>query len=337
VKIQIGERTYPVARYLVHASRIGGWTADVEIAANDVAPGPCVLGGWRGTVRTVNVNGSLAVLDVRAGDDALDAATTSRHWAATMPASTVIGTLAAEAGTTAVAAGSLASWRAYGGTLRAELVRLAQWLAAGSWYVDEASGSVVVGQRAGGALDAPGRYTGAGGVWRAYAVAPEADLAVLVGGTVDGVAVERACYAWTGQGTPVAELYAPEATATRSVGAIMGGTVEAETDSRATIVLDDGTRLGDVPLYFMPGVRAVVPAGCRVLVADLGGDPRAPVAFCAPFDSVPAGDLGQALRVGDVIMFPVSPNAVPTPQPIELAPSVSGYGPPGSGGSRVLL
>lgn len=337
MRITIGPRGLNVARYAVRASAIGGWSADVEVPSADVSPGPCVLGGWRGTVRTVNVRGSLSVLDVRGGDDALDTRTTPRHWASAMPAASVLATLAAEAGTTGSADGTLATWRAMGGTLRQELARLAQWLAAGSWYVDELTGSVVVGQRSAAAVAAPGRLLDAGGVWRAYAVAPDADLAVLAGATVDGVAVARTVHAWTGTGVPVVELYAPDAAARPPAGTIQGGTLQAESGDRATIRLDDGTVLGDVPLWFSAGIRAVVPRGVRVLVADLGGDPRAPIAFCAPFDAVPDAELGQALRVGDVIMMPVGSAGVPTPTPIALAPQIQGYGAPGTGGSRVKL
>ena len=336
--IEIGGRVYQCSRYTVRAFELGGWSADVEVAADDVPAGACVLGGWRGTVRTVTRNGAVARLDVHAGDDALDAATTARHWAAAMPASSVLAALAAEAGTAASGPAdvTLATWRAMGGTLRAELARLGRWIAGGAWYVDELTGAVRVERRDASAADAPGRHVGSGAAWRAYEVEP-GTLAVLTGRSVDGVRVASTVHAWGGSGPPLCELYAPPPVAGMAPGTVQGGTLEAASEDRATIRLDDGTVLGDVPLWFSAGIRATLPSGCRVLVVDMGGDPRAPVAFASPFDAVPSGDLGTALRVGDVIMMPVGSAATPTPTPIELGPGQSSFGAPGSGCSRVKL
>lgn len=336
--LEAGGRTYQVSRYTIRAFETGAWSADVEIGADDVPTGACTIGGWRGTVRTVTRNGAVARLDVHAGDDALDAPTTARHWAAAMPASAVLAALAAEAGTAAEGPAdvTLATWRAMGGTLRAEAARLARWISGGAWFVDEITGALRVERRDASAADAPGRHVGSGAAWRAYETEPGA-LSAIAGRTVDGVRVASTIHAWGGSGPPVTELYAPPPVAGMAPGTVQGGTLEAESGDRATVRLDDGTVLGDVPLWFTAGVRAVLPSGCRVLVVDVGGDPRQPVAFASPFDAVPAGDLGQALRVGDHIMMPTGQPPVMTPTPIVLAPYVSGFGAPGSGGSRVQL
>lgn len=339
MRFETAGRVRLLSSYTVRAVEIGGWAAEAAIVADDIAPGPCVIGGWRGTIREVRQAGPVAHLDIRAGDDALDAATTARHWAATLPASTVAAALAQEGGTTATAPGQLATWRAHGGTLRDETARLARWLSAGAWRVDEITGGIIIGEREGGAADAPGTLTDAGAVWRAYSLDPSTEaLPDVVGRTVDGHRIERAVFEWTGKGPPAADLFAPGPASSRAPGTVQGGTVEADTEDRATVRLDDGTVLGDVPLWFIPGVRVAVASGTRVLVIDLGGDPRSPVAFAAPFDSAPSSDLGIALRIGDIVMMPFGSAGTPTPTPLEFAPGVGAdYGPPGSGKSRVRL
>lgn len=343
MRFEVSGRVRGLASYVVRSSELGAWCAELTLpAASDLVPGPCVLGGWAGTIRSVRQTGGLAYLDVRAGDDALDRPTTARQWAATLPADAVASLLASEAGTRATAPGQVATWRAFGGTLRDEIARLARWLASGSWYVDEATGVVTVGARSSAALDAPGRLAAEGPHWLAYDLQPDATaLPVLVGHAVGSVdRVDRAIYQWTGSGPPTVDLFGPPPSPAIPPGTIVGGTVQDDTEDRASIVLDSGVELADVPLWFLPGVRCSVARGTRVLVCDLGGDPRAPIAFAAPFDSAPASDLGVALRVGDVIMFPIGAtpaSAVPTPLPIQLGPGITQPGPPGAGTSRIKL
>lgn len=352
IAIVRGGRRYAASTYVVRAPAVGAWTAEVTIAADDtVTAGPCEIShgagdAWAGTIRRIHTTGGRMSLDVRAGADGLEATTLARHWAGYTDALEVLRTLAGDAGETAdTSATGLGSWRARGRTLREEVEALARWVGGGGWRYTPA-GALTLGAPTWDETPRPGALLGSGAGWRAYACD---GLPELAGGTVDGERVGLATYVHTGQGVPSVDLRA-ERPARTGAQPLVGGTVEALTDGRATVRLDDGTVLGDVPLWHVPGVRAVVPPGVRVIVADLGGDPRQPVAFAAPFDGAAdelrLGDAGgRAIREGDWIMMPSGSAATPTAVRVTLsAPGAVGSpapltepGEPGVGYSRVLL
>jgi hypothetical protein len=339
--VQSGRR-YNASAYVVRVPAVGAWCAEVSVGSTeDLVAGACTIehaGGdaWTGTVRRVHTLGARTTLDIRAGADGLDRTTTARHWAGFTDAAEVLRTLATDAGeTVATEAVPLGSWRARGRTLRAELEALARWVSASGWRYTT-SGALEMLAPAWAAASPPGASLASGAGWRAYACE---GLPPLAGATVAGERVGLATYAYTGQGVPSVDVRAERPTASYT-DALVGGKLESESDGRATIRLDSGEVLGDVPLWHVPGVRAVVPAGVRVIVADLGGDPRQPVAFAAPFDGA-ADELrlcdagGRVLREGDLVMLTVN-SGPPVPTPLTFAPTITSAGAPGTGWSKVL-
>lgn len=367
--IQSG-REYLASRYAVRVPAVGEWTAEVTVASGDIAAGACEITDGTtsrvGTIRTAHVDGGTTALDIRAGNDGLDRATVARHWANFTDAAQVLATLAADAGETATTTAiPLGSWRSRGRSLREEVKALARWVASDGWRY-RLDGAIELGAPAWADADAPGPLLDAGAGWRSYSCDA---LPELAGATVDGERVGLATYVDAGPGSVATVDLRAERLADGATQALVGGTLEALTGERATIRLDSGESLSNVPLWFLPGVRAVVPAGVRVIVVDLGGDPRQPIAFAAPFDGAadevtieaatrvtidaPAVDIagGHApvLRSGDmVILTDVPPPIGPTPGQfttagitplgfafITLAPPIVALpaGPPGAGPS----
>jgi hypothetical protein len=348
--IQSG-REYLASRYAVRVPAVGEWTAEVTVASGDIATGACeVTDGTTsrvGTIRAAHVDGGTTTLDIRAGADGLDRATVARHWANFTDTQQVLSTLAGDAAETATTtATSLGSWRSRGRTLREEVRALARWAASDGWRY-RPDGAIELGAAAWVSADAPGPLIDAGAGWRSYSCDA---LPELAGATVDGERVGLATYVDAGPGTVAMVDLRAERLADGATHALVGGALEDLTGERATIRLDSGEVLSNVPLWFLPGVRAVVPAGVRVIVVDLGGDPRQPIAFCAPFDgaadeveleaatrvtvAAPTVDIGDAvnlsgghaliLRDGECITLEVDPilnvaPPIPPPGPLITA------------------
>lgn len=360
-------REYLAASYVMRVPAVGAWTAEAVIASGDIATGPCELTdgttSWVGTVRTAHADGGRTTLDIRAGADGLDRSTVATHWANFTDTSQVLSAIAGMAGETAATdVVPLGSWRTRGRTLREEVAALARWAASDGWRYT-IDGALTLGPATWAETAAPGPMTSSGNGWRCYSCD---SLTPLAGATVDGERVGLATYVDAGPGTIATVDLRAERTIADGTQPLVGGTLESLTGERATIRLDSGEVLGNVPLWFLPGVRAVVPAGVRVIVVDLGGDPRQPIAFCAPFDggadevtieaatkvtiAAPTVDIAAAeatvLRDGDVVMLVDFPNpAVPGAPPfvtagilptswamVRLAPPVMiAAGPPGVG------
>ncbi len=191
-------------------------------------------------------------------------------------------------------------------------------------------------------------------------------LAEVAGKTIDGRRVGHALYV-SGEDSPYVDTWETAPRNTAGSRGIVGARVDAQTDGRVDVTLDDGSQMANIPLWASPGVRALVTLGARVLVVDLADDPRGGFALSGPWDagadeltftaatsviiSAPVVDLAAALayvlRSGDVIAIL---NADGTPLPGPLAPLSSlplklslhatqddpvPAGPPGAGHSAV--
>lgn len=359
IRVEHSNRSLGPISYAIDVPVYGPWSAIVQVAHVDtLAPGPCTVGGWTGTIRRIRRTGGVSTLEIWAGGDGLNKPTTQTHWAGFTDSAEVARTLAAEAGETVdTPVVALGSWRAKGRALRDEIAALARWVSGGAWRYTPA-GALTLEPPTWAETAAPGKLLSGGGGWTCYAAE---SLAELAGATVEGERIGLASFWYRPGGVPSVDLRS-ERLIVREAPALEGGTLEALAEGRATIRLDSGLVMGDVPLWFLPGVRAVVPAGVRVILVDLGGDPRQPIAFAAPFDggaeevrieaaslvsiAAPTVELAGAqafvLRSGDIMSIrnpdgsnlsgPLAPLST-APITLVLHPSVDDPVPPGAPGT----
>lgn len=334
----IGVSIDSVQRNLIHwtlrVPEYGAWRAELEIES---APTPSVKGAaviildalgneWRGSVRAVTSTGAYESVEVMAGAGALDVATTERFYGRGLDAVSVLADLCADVGESADPS---PAWP------------LPQWRTRGQWLIDEVDiltryttqrwrslpSGVITLTPAASTSSAPGDLLAAARSYRDYECP---DLPPLTGATIDGWTVGNALYQG-GRGRPTVTVY--ESTfrfrLTR-VGAI-GGTVTAISGQRIDCELDTGVGLSDIPLWSAAGYVPIVRRGARVIVMDLGDDPRSTVALIGTADSevdsielaqgeselvpsLPPFTKGRVLRYGDTIIVPSGPAATPTPQ-----------------------
>lgn len=287
--IEVGGAKLSTTVWTIREPLQGAWLATLHSVGIELDALPPAVGSpvelvegaarWSGTVtRSVRTGlGSICSIVVEGGAGRSREATTARHWSGSVSAAEVLRTLCGDVGERAEGDGpQLGSWRARGRSLEEEAAELARW----------------TGTRV---------YCDQGGAWRADALAyPEADApGYQLGGELMSVSYERRelvpLAATTIEGRRVAyavhtvgrvDTYEPP-TRQSAVGAIVGATVDTCDDGRVSVTTDDGVAMVDIPIWSAPGLRAIVPGGTRVLVADLGGDARATFAMLAPWESEP--------------------------------------------------
>lgn len=369
IRIIQGERRYRVASYWLDVPDVGPWFASVRVQSTTP---PVVVGvvtltdetnEWTGYARSVTSDGAVTVLEIIGGMNALQAVTVPRQWAASVPVASVLASLCGDAGETpATSNGDLASWRARGGSLAQELSRLATWASGGDWRVTPA-GEIEIVARTYPTATAPGKPIGV----ECGAVRYDCPtLAEIAGKTIDGRRIGHALYV-SASDSPYIDTWEPAPRNAAGSRGIVGAKVDAQTDGRVDVTLDDGSQMADIPIWASPGVRAVVTIGARVLVVDLADDPRGGFALSGPWDAgadvltftaatsiavaAPSVNLGAAesyvLRSGDVCSIrnpdgsPLTgPLAPLSSLPLTFALHVSQDdpvppGPPGAGHSTV--
>lgn len=365
-----GERSYRIAGYWLDVPEVGQWFASVRVNADSAPPtvGMVTLSdgqvSWVGYAREVRPDGAVMVVDVVGGRGHLLDKTTPTHWAGSVPTSLVLTSLCSEVGETSspVVGNTLPTWRSKGASLALEVVRLAAWTSGGSWYT-AADSTISVSEREWSDAAPPGALL----TVEAGAVRYESQgLPQLVGFTVDGRRVGRALYV-SGSASPYVDTWQSIARGGSGSRGVSGAKVDSQDGARVDVTLDDGSSVRDIPIWSSPGVRAVVTPGSRVLVVDLGDDPRGPFAMSGPWDAgaeeltltasaviavdAPqvklSGAFSYVLRSGD-IMRVVNLDGSPLPGPlaplsslplrIELHSSQDDpipSGPPGAGHSAV--
>ena len=329
------------------------WSLDVAVresptvtpVIDDVATcGPCT-----GAVGSVGRDGGKIRMRIVGGAGRLATRVATRYQGGPSTLVQTLADLATEAGETPPtgAAFDLPTWRVHGGSYRVETRRLASVLGLG-WRVTP-SGAVDVSAPAWPAGTSPGKAIERGQHWTEY---DGGDVASYAGTTVDGVRVGCALSELGSEGGLRVTLYeqvdVPEEP---QAGAVRAGILRAQSGDRLDVELDDGTLLVGLPLWLgVPGLSVELAAGSRVLVLDLAGDPRQTCAMLAPAAEAPtvrvtlaggpielAGAGGRGLRVGDLVMLPVGSAGMPTPMPLQPAPSVTSAGDPRVGWAEVFL
>jgi hypothetical protein len=161
-------------------------------------------------------------------------------------------------------------------------------------------------------------------------------LAPLAGLTVEGVRVGVVLYSG-GTGEQVrASLWPAEPSRLAVRPGVVGARVLSYSAGRVDVELDGGLVLSGVPLWSAVGLVPEAVEGSRVLVLDLGDDPRATVAVAGAADgeasevgialegsallSPPAVATGRPVRFGDTIMMPSGSAATPTPTIVQGPP-----------------
>jgi hypothetical protein len=128
----------------------------------------------------------------------------------------------------------------------------------------------------------------------------EDTLAPVAGYTVGGRIVGTAHHYYGGDGQPIVAIWYHRDAMTSLPGQVLSGEVVAASDGRVDVRCDDGTTMGRLPLFLAPGYVTQPASGTRVLVLDLGDDPRATVALCGADGGVEASEtLGPAITLAD--------------------------------------
>lgn len=326
----------------------GDWSAALTIQrdahgeSGDITLfGVCTFAGWRGVVTRAHRNGGFWIVHVQ-GCPMISDATAPRQYTRPTDRARILGDLCASVGARASdePLGLVGQWRARGGALVEELIRLSS---DGAWYVD-ALGAVHASSRADDAVDPPGEYLGASGWGRAYAC----DIPTPLAGTsVAGALAGTAVFQGGPSARPSVILTDPAPPARKRLAPIVIGTASDLADGRCDVLLDSGATLRGVPLFCAAGFAPDGADRVRVLVLDVGDSGANTIAITGVDGKIDAltlaraADAGPLLRAGDRVsitglvagMTPVSgpPGAVS----INYDPTVQGYGPPGSGRSRV--
>jgi hypothetical protein len=315
---------------MLRQPREGLWRARIRIATNELVEGEEVTlsddagNEWVGVARAAIATGPTSVAELVGGAGQLDALTTERYYAGGVSIASVLSDLCADVGETPDTAidGLLAQWRTRGGSLRGELSRLAQFTTGGYRIVSGGSVSLSV---ASGEADLPGRFIGEASGCRTYEAS---NVPPLAGLDVDGWTVGVALWERTASQPLRACLWRSEPSRAADPPAVVGGRVTGGSGGRVDVMTDTGVALAGLPLWSVAGVVPEVKTGGRVLVLDIGGDPRATIALAGAVDtkvtridiggesdsSVDLSDLGgRALRYGDTVMMPLGVAGTPTP------------------------
>lgn len=319
----------------------GVWRASLLIATDDqVSIGQRVTIGesaWSGTITVAARIGGKVRIEIVGGAHGLRLFTSARQYEAPSFQS-ILDDLCADAGETAATVdGQIGAWRARGAQLERELTRLSP-----DWYV-RADGAIALAREATEA-PAPGELLRAVGDALVYACDEPTPLA---GATVEGTRVETALFV-RGKGRPHVALY-PYREPMRAEPVIEIGTVDKLEGGRASIALDSGETLSNVPLFCAAGFVPEGARGVRVLVLDVGGDASHTIALTGVDGEIDAltlaraADAGPLLRAGDKVMIsglisaaPMSPvQSPPGAVTINYDPTLTSEGPPGQGKSRV--
>jgi hypothetical protein len=332
---------FMVPELMLRQPREGLWRGRIKVPTSEVSEGESVMlsddsaNFWVGVVRSVVVTGPSCVVDLVGGAGLLDSLTEARYYPGGVSLTSLLSELCADAGELAESvAGTVPQWRSRGGSLRAEVSRLARYTT-GAWRVVPAG--LVSLSVASGDADPPGRFVGEASGSRAYETSTIAPVAGLdVDGWTVGVAL------WTrGPSSPLrVTLWRAEPSRSPDPPAVVGARVVATSGGRVDVVTDSGVELSSLPLWSVVGVVPAPASGARVLVVDLADDPRATIALSGVFDSVADGlelcggasetvlsglqDAGRVVRYGDTIIVPSGPSATPTPQTVmsALAPGL---------------
>lgn len=331
------------SRWLIRESLRGPWRAQLRVQ-NIVAIGaPITIDGvWSGTVTSSSVIAEDSEVEVIGGLGHLDAATLSKQYLGGATTGSIAADLCTVAGEAAAGdeADMRGTWRTRGGSLSVELTRLSR-----DWYV-RADGKIALARLAPPVALLGGR-TGA----RGEAVTYQAnDVAPLAGATVDGLTVETALYQGGGTRAPRVTLWPVRPV--RSIDpSIVAGTMTSLAGGRATIDLDNGETLADVPLFCAAGFVPEGASQVRVLVLDVADDGANTIAITGVDGRIDAltlanaAEAGTLLRSGDKVkiagLMQTAPPLTPVDSPpglvtILLDPIVANVpGPPGLGASRV--
>lgn len=338
MNITIAGKDYLAEDWTLRESLRGPWRASLLLATEDtLASGQRVLVGsaaWQGTVTSVAVTGGKTRLEIIAGANGLRLATTARQYD-TIAYQSILNDICGDVSETAgTIDGSIGAWRTRGAQLETELRRLSP-----DWYI-AADGSVMLA-RAPVTKDLPGELIRASGDALLYACD---EPLPLVDDTHDTAIFCR------GTGRPYVALF-PRREPLRAEPAIEIGTVDKLTGGRASIQLDSGESLSDIPLFCAAGFVPEGALGVRVLVLDIGGDASHTIAITGvdgQIDSLTlarAQDAGPLLRAGDLVnltgLISGAPGAPVTCTPmgtrIDYDPILKNLPPgaPGVGPSRV--
>lgn len=330
------------SRWLIRETLRGEWRASLRVQAV-IASGSLITidGTWTGTVTSAYLVADDTEIEVVGGNAKLAEATQAKQYLGGTTSGAVALDLCASAGELAAGDESdlRGTWRSRGGSLATELSRLSP-----SWYVAP-DGKVRLARGT-----PPTARLGGRTMARGEAATYQAnDTAPLVGATVDGFIVETALYRGGGGMNPRVTLW-PFHSRVSLNPSILSGTILALTGGRATIDLDNGEQLSDIPLFCAAGF---VPEGAtqvRVLVLDIADDGANTIAITGVDGRIDALTLANAteagtlLRSGDRLMISGlvsgAPGAPVTSPPglvtAQLDPLIANIpGPPGLGASRV--
>lgn len=345
IEIVQGSRRHKVTALYLRESARGEWRAEVRLLrdamsaplAGEAATLTDGATSWIGTLGPdVLADGGGYQAELLAGGGALAVATVATYYAGSIDAGSVLADLCAAAGEAAPESDAtiLPSWRTHGRALRLELEALARIVSGQQWRTLP-SGALTFTAPDWTDATAPGVQLDAGHGCARYSAKL---LAPLAGRAVAARRIGVAEYTLT-EGRLTAVLWSDLGDPAAQIGKVREGKTTGQNGSRVDVDMLDGTRLGGVPLWLgVPGIAVVVPTGTRILVVDIGDDPRQTVAMLSPGESIDASDLGTALRIGDVLHLPVGSAGTPAPVPLVFAPGVGiDVGAPGSGKSSVML
>lgn len=294
--VQDGKRYRVTVLHLEEAAD-DTWTAEVRTLSADGTPAneaPAVLtdgaNEWSGTVYGLNVDGPGACsFDFRAGAGRLAAVVPHVYHAGTIKAGAVLSDLCAAAGEVApdtAYESDLPAWRVHGGPLRGELDALARAASSGAWRVLP-DGRVSLAPPAWTEAAAPGPRTSAGASWLEYSATA---LVPFAGTTVDGRRAGRVSYDLL-DGRLRVILWEHLARPDHYRRTVVGAKVVTQNGNRVDVITDDGVGMTYLPLWLgIPGASVKTTTGTRVLVIDLGGDPRYTFATLAPMGEPAAVD-----------------------------------------------
>lgn len=350
MRVTIETTQFAASQWLVREPLRGDWNASLLARTdNDTEPGDVVVGqtiefeSWRGEVVQAHKQGGLWRV-VAVGCPRLHSFTRARQYSRPIDRAAILSDLCSDVGERASIErlGLVGQWRARGGTLAQELSRLSS---TGAWYVDE-TGGVNARARPSRSEGPPGDFLGPDtfGARRYACDVPKP----LAGATVDGIEVGSAVFVCNGSARPSVALVAPAPVRARALPTIGIGTASNLIDGRCDIALDNGEKLTRVPLFCAAGFAPEGANAVRVLVLDVSDDGANTIAITGVDGSIDAltlaraADAGPLLRAGDKVTISgliagantVTPSA-PGAVVINYDPTVTGYGPPGSGRSRV--
>lgn len=330
-----GEERF-LSHWVLRVPEQGAWRGELRIESNAAlvpVKGDSIvvtdsLGNeWRGSVRAVTTFGAYDSIEFMAGAGQLDATTVERFYGHGLDAAEVLRDLCGDVGETAddSPVHPLPQWRTRGQWLIDEIDQLAQYTTQKWRALPDGRLSLNPSDNA---ADAPGDWLDAMRTCRVYECP---DLPPLTGTTIDGWRIGDCVYQ-AGEGRPTVTVYESIYRPRPIRAGAVGATVTSVVGARISVDTDSGVGLSDIPLWSVAGFVPTVRIGTRVIIIDLGDDPRSTIAIAGTADSeVDAIELaqgesdpmvpslppfvnGRVIRYGDTIIVPSGPAATPTPQ-----------------------